>query len=405
MLANKIPRPLIKRLLPLYIAGFFHSFVLWYTIEKLFMQSIGFDNTMIGFMVALYSAVMLLVEVPSGILADRWSRKGVLIIASVCLSLSALLGGLSHDIGLYLFSAVLWGCFFACYSGLYDTIIYDCIAETTPQNTKLFDRLYGRLQLFDSVGLILASLAGAAIAAAFDLRLVYFLAAPIALIPIVALLGFKEPTLHKKHVVLPLKKQVSATVQAIVKNHALLPVIVVLIVRSTIFYCVVEFAQLWLLALQTPTAYFGVANAFLLASLGIGGILVGRLDLSHTNRMLVALVVLILASIGLIYFRDMPLIVLAQAIFTTGLICVYIVFSRILHDNVDSSVRAGAASVASTAGRLLIIPMALLIGWASQQFTIFNAAFILMTLAIIMSGFVLIVARRNNNNGLQPTNL
>jgi hypothetical protein len=52
-------KALYRRLWPLYVSAFFQSFVLWYTIEKLFMQRIGFDNTAIGFMIALYSAVLV----------------------------------------------------------------------------------------------------------------------------------------------------------------------------------------------------------------------------------------------------------------------------------------------------------------------------------------------------------
>jgi MFS family permease len=388
-----------KRLLPLYISGFFHSFVLWYTIEKLFMQSIGFDNTAIGFMIALYSAVMLVVEVPSGILADRWSRKGVLIGASVCLALSALAGGLSHGISLYLRAAVLWGVFYACYSGIYDTIVYDCIAETAPKS-KLFDHLYGRVQLFESIGLVLAGLLGAIIASLIDLRAAYFLSVPLALIPIVALLRFKEPTLHKQHGVISIRKQVTSTLQAITNNRSLFPVIAVLVLRSTLFYCIAEFSQLWLLALHTPTAYYGIASAVLLASLGIGGTLVSHLQLSRYTRMLSVLIVTLLACLGLIFLRTIPGVLLAQSIFTTGLICVYIVFSRILHDNLAASVRAGAASATSTAGRLLIIPMALLIGYVSQKFTIYKAAYIFLALALTMAAFIVFVARRNGRTGL-----
>jgi MFS family permease len=74
-----------KRLFPLYIAAFFHGFVLWYAIEKLFMRQIGFDDAGIGVMVAAYCALMVIAETPTGILADRWSRKGVLVLARLAL--------------------------------------------------------------------------------------------------------------------------------------------------------------------------------------------------------------------------------------------------------------------------------------------------------------------------------
>lgn len=388
-----------KRLAPLYITGFFHSFVLWYAIEKLFMQSIGFDNTGIGVMIAVYSAVMLVVEIPSGILADRWSRKGVLMIASVCLALSGLIGGVSHGVGLYLIGSVLWGVFFACYSGMYDSIIYDTIAETAPKS-KLFDRLYGRMQQFESLALIIGSIAGAALAAAWSPRAVYFITVPLSLLPILILWRFKEPTLHKQHAVIPVGQQIKATLRAITRNRALLPVIIALIIRSTLIYCVYEFAQLWLLALHTPTAYYGIANAVLLASIGAGGILVSRFQLGRYSRMLFTLAAMLLGSIGLIMSRNVTATVTAQFVFATCLICIYIVFSRILHDNLSASVRAGASSATSTMARILIIPVALLLGYFSQTYSIYVAAYILLGLALVMTFFVVSVARQNNRTGL-----
>ena len=69
-----------RRLAPLYAAVFLQGLVLWVPIEKLFMTSIGFDAAGVGLMAAVYAAVVPFFELPSGILADRWSRRGVLIL-------------------------------------------------------------------------------------------------------------------------------------------------------------------------------------------------------------------------------------------------------------------------------------------------------------------------------------
>ncbi len=68
--------PLQRRLAPLRVAVFLHGFMLWPPVEKLFMTEIGFDATAIGIMAAAYAAFVPLVEIPSGILADRWTRRG-----------------------------------------------------------------------------------------------------------------------------------------------------------------------------------------------------------------------------------------------------------------------------------------------------------------------------------------
>ena len=91
-----------RRLLPLQVAVALQGFMLWVPVEKLFMQEIGFDAATVGLMAAAYAALVPLVEIPSGILADRWSRRGVLIVAGTGLMLTALIGGLSNSVPLYL---------------------------------------------------------------------------------------------------------------------------------------------------------------------------------------------------------------------------------------------------------------------------------------------------------------
>jgi MFS family permease len=76
-------------------------------VEKLFMSEIGFDPASVGLMAAGYAAVVPIIEIPSGILADRWSRRGVLVISSAALGLSALIGGLSHNVATYIGSALI----------------------------------------------------------------------------------------------------------------------------------------------------------------------------------------------------------------------------------------------------------------------------------------------------------
>lgn len=44
------------------------------------MQSIGLDATQIGFIIAAVLGFNFLFDIPSGIVADRWSRKGVLVL-------------------------------------------------------------------------------------------------------------------------------------------------------------------------------------------------------------------------------------------------------------------------------------------------------------------------------------
>src|SRR5918992_4503641 len=102
-----------RRLLPLYAAAFLQGLALWVPIEKLFMTTIGFTPASVGLMAAIYAVVVPLLEVPSGVLADRWSRRGVLALASIAAIFSVVIGGLSQNVATYLVAAFFLGVFFA----------------------------------------------------------------------------------------------------------------------------------------------------------------------------------------------------------------------------------------------------------------------------------------------------
>ena len=111
------PRTLARRLLPLQIGVALQGLLLWVPIEKLFMTQIGFDAAAVGAMAAAYAAVTPLLEVPSGILADRWSRRWVMILGCIALMVSSLIGGLSHNVITYVIGAMVLGVYFAFSSG------------------------------------------------------------------------------------------------------------------------------------------------------------------------------------------------------------------------------------------------------------------------------------------------
>ena len=83
-----------SRLRPLRLAMFVSGIAPWVPVEKVFMTQLGFTPALVATMAAAYAAVVPVLEIPSGILADRWSRRGVLMLASGAALLSVLVGAL-----------------------------------------------------------------------------------------------------------------------------------------------------------------------------------------------------------------------------------------------------------------------------------------------------------------------
>lgn len=363
----------MKRLLPLYVAIFFQGFVLWYAIEKLFMRQIGFDDASIGVMVAILSAVMLIVETPSGILADRWSRKGVLVLAGIALAISSLIGGLSQDMTAYFVAAGLWGIFFALYSGTNDSIVYDTLLEEG-KDTGLYDRYYGRVKVVDSVALVIGSVLGGLAAAQLGIRGAYFLTIPMALLSVVALLVFREPRLHKQHEQTTLAKHVKETFGAVVKEKSLVLVMMMLVTLSALGYLTLEFSQLWWIALAIPVLAFGPANALLLSTIGIGGLAASFLKMHRYAVVQLSLAFMLASAVGLVVSRQPLVTVVCQCVLSVGFVGLTVVFTRFLHDSLESRVRAGAASAVSTMARIVMLPFALLFGFLSKEVSVFAAS-------------------------------
>ncbi len=391
-------RDLRRRLRPLYVAVFFLSFVLWYAIEKLFLRSIGFDDALIGMVFAVFSAVILFVEIPCGVLADRWSRRGVLVLASLTLLIATLIGGLSYGPPMYFASAVMWAIFFALYSGTCDSIIYDTmIEEKVP--TKQFDYYLGRVRVMISIASVAGSLAGGLVAQLIGLRWAYLLTIPLVLPSFIALWKLREPRLHKSLEATSLGSHLRATLRAVLQRGRLLRIIATLSLISALLYTVTEFNQLWSIALLAPIVLYGPINALHLATGGIGGWVAGRVRLNRLPVMLAVLGILLASSLCLVFSRNLALTVAAIAVFCSCLYAITIVFNRYLHELIPSNVRAGASSMTSTIGRIIIIPLSLGIGYLSTHTDIFHASWLVVGLAMLLS--VLIIRSYFGKHALQ----
>jgi MFS family permease len=374
-----------RRLRPLYASQFFLGFVIWYPIEKLFMRQIGFDDAAVGLMAAVYAGLTLLIETPSGILADRWSRKGVLILAGVALLLNALVAGLSNDVATYIASAAILAVFFALNSGTVDSIVYDTVLEETGQSDGFEERL-GRIRVLGSLTSVAGALAGGVLAMLLEPRVTYFLTIPFMAMSVAALIGFREPRLHKSGGAMSMRTQVATTYRALIGRRALVPTVVALVATAVLIQAVLEFGPLWLVATAAPVFLFGPHGAGLLGSFGLGGFLAGRVG-SMGQLASTALLVALLtgSSLVLVLVADAVVATTAQIVLAAALVAVSIAFTGRLHDAIPSTVRAGVSSAVSSMSWIVFLPFSLAFGVVSDQLRVFDAGWLIASATLIIA--------------------
>jgi MFS family permease len=393
------PPGLSRRLLPLQIGVALQGLILWVPIEKLFMTEIGFDAASVGAMAAAYAAVVPLLEVPSGILADRWSRSWVLVLACLALLVSSLIGGLSHNVITYVIAAMILGLYFACSSGTVDSVVYDTVVEETGSN-ELYEKWIGRTRAVESAAFVLSALAGGVLAQYTSERFTYFATVPLVGLAVIGFLRFKEPRLHQAADRVSLRSHIALTFRTMITSRIVLRVLLLVATAGLLSQAVFEFGPLWLVALAAPAVLYGPYWATLVSTLGVGGLLVGKLNLQRRVLPAILIILSLAGALLLAWTRSLAVTVTAQVVLALALAITGIHASRLLHDTVPSAIRAGVASGAGTLTWVLFLPFSLAFGWVARQNGVYWSGFMLAGAAVVVGTLLILSVRASH--GVTP---
>jgi MFS family permease len=384
------PRTLTRRLVPLQVAVGLQGIILWVPVEKLFMTQIGFTPRSVAIMAAAYAAVVPLLEVPSGILADRWSRNRIMVCASVALIASSLLGGLSTNVPTYIAAAMILGVYFALSSGTVDSMVYDVVLEETGSSGQ-YETWIGRIRMVESGALVAGALVGGVLAGWSSVRLTYFASLPFVAVAIAAFLRFDEPRLHRTAEPFALRSHVALTYRTMIREPGVRQVMLLAALVGLLSQAVFEFGPLWLVALAAPAALFGPYWAALVSTLGVGGYLTSKLNLDHRATASLLALCAPAAALAVTQTRSLAAVIAAQTVLALSLAIISIRAGKLLHDGVPSNLRAGVSSGVGTLSWMLFLPFSLVFGWFARIHGVQRAGW-LLTAAALLIGLLLMAS-------------
>ena len=395
------PRALARRLVPLRVGVVLQGFLLWVPVEKLFQTQIGFNAASIGLAAAAYAAVVPLLEVPSGILADRWSRSKILMVASGALAASSLLGGLSTNVATYIAAAMILGVYFALNSGTIDSIVYDTVLEETG-SSDLYEKWMGRVRIAESAAFASSALAGGLVAEWTSPRLTYFLAVPFALASMIAFARLREPQLHRAAEPVALRRHVATAFTAMTRVRPVREVMLLAALAALLAQAVFEFGPLWLVSLHAPAAAFGPYWAALVATGGLGGFLTSKLRLGRRWPVLLLAAALAATPVLLATSNSIAAVIVAQAALLLVVAIVGIHAGLLLHDAVPSTIRTGVSSGVGTLSWVLFLPFSLILGWLIRAHGVHLAGWVLTAAVGLLAVLLAAAARRRPAPPAQP---
>ena len=165
-------------------------FILWVPIWVVFLQRKGLSLTQIGILEAFAWIIAAGLELPTGLVADRWGRKASIAIGS-SLYATAMFLILTPALSVpFLIGYAMWNGSFAFMSGADSALLYDSLKADG--RVALAARYSGRLAAIQQGSQGGAALAGSVLAT-FDITLCFIFSGLLAVAATILVLTVREP--------------------------------------------------------------------------------------------------------------------------------------------------------------------------------------------------------------------
>ncbi|MDD9268760.1 MFS transporter [Paenibacillus sp. GCM10023248] len=274
----------------LFAFRFFSSLIPAYVIERLYWEERGMTIPMVVYTEIIFALTIVLLEVPTGILADKWGRKNMLL-------LSALLG--CSEFAILICASEFWhfalvtflaGISRCASSGSENALLYDTLQEQG--KAPLFERTLGRLNACDFVAAILAALSGSFLAGHFGLKLNYWISLVSAAIALLLAFLLVEPRREaaEEEASIPASAYVKESLRFFRRNPKICLVMISGMVTGAAMSYIEEFWQLYASRLGMPVLFFGALSAAIMLLQLPGNLLAYTLVRRYSYRTLIVVI-------------------------------------------------------------------------------------------------------------------
>jgi len=360
-----------------------------------FYQSNGLDMHDIMILQAVYSVSILVLEIPSGYLADVIGRKKTLILGAI-LGFMGLAGySMSYTFWGFLIAEIVLGFGQSFISGADSALLYDTLLNMKKQ--KKYIRYEGQMVSIGNVSEALAGLAGAGLAT-ISLRMNYYVQTGIAFaaVPIAFLLV--EPVVHQQLKVLKFRTILQIVNYSLIQNGKLRQNIIFSSIIGACTLIMAWFVQPYFQEVSLPLPLFGIFWTMLNLTVGIAAFTAYRFERRIGQKFTIIMIAVLIPSGYLLagWFQSLwGISIIFFFYFIRGLATP--VLKDYINRDTSSEIRATVLSVRNMIIRLTFILIGPAMGYLSDHkglsTSLYSGGSVFLFLALFMALFITVIRK------------
>ncbi len=222
-----------KNICLVYLYTFLSTFILFYACDTLYYLEKGISSSGYMFFVTISYFIKVILEIPSGILADKYSKKKILFIGNALFLISTLLFIISKSYSLFVLAIIISSIYNCITTGIANSLLYDF-------NNKedKFNKLIFRNSFSYNISYMLAMILGGIVGQKYGIINTYYLTLIPIIINFVIICLIKEPRKNNNDTVI--NKSIFKNALVEIKNN---PTIINMIITNSIIFSIIKIVE------------------------------------------------------------------------------------------------------------------------------------------------------------------
>jgi len=389
-----------------YIYKFLNDCLLIYALYTILFREKGLSVTEIALLLSLWSFFVLALELPSGILADRWNRKNLLCIATILKAVCYLLWCFSDTFIMFALGFLFWGISEAFGTGTEESLVYDNLKSENREEE--FSAIYGKGRFYSTLGILIAIISSGILASFISIGAISVMSAAICIINFIFVCQLKEKNFYyeklKEEKVSYFKTFIEAVKLCIKNSNILLGMIFLVFVVSITDY-LDEYDALIIDDFGLEYIWISVIFTVRFVFIAIGNRLAPKIEAKFKTKSK-ALILAIAASFFLLVFS---ILWNRYAILALGIGCMIMTIADIIQINIiqgeiKEEGRATVMSIYSIGQNAVMILFSLTYAFLSSKYnlkTVYMAISIYCMAGALIMYFINLAVKKLKENDAQ----